>query len=97
MNCDCDQEETTVIRQMNKTLRTVNKGLRSQLQQSGERVDEMFLALCETDPSAELAMETLWASGLFDCGPQDYQYIVERVIEAMTAQVGEPLSDSSAP
>lgn len=44
----CDEEEITVLRKINKTLRTVNKGLRLQLQKSHEYADSLFLSLCGT-------------------------------------------------
>lgn len=53
-----------------------NRALRRQM-------DSLFTALCNSDTEAESAMGELWGSGLFDCGPQDYEYMVERCIAAV--------------
>jgi hypothetical protein len=85
MACDCVSEETAVVKALNKQLRTVNKLLRKQLLDNGVQLDEIFLALCATqfNLKAEDAMEELWATGVFDCGPLDYDFIVKHCIEQL--------------
>lgn len=55
-----------------------NRALRRQM-------DSLFRTICDTKTGieAETAMGELWGSGLFDCGPQDYAYIVERCLVAI--------------
>lgn len=61
----------------------VNRALRRQLRDMHIRADSLFVALCGTNPAAEKAFGELWGSGEFDCGPQDYDFIVERCLEAV--------------
>lgn len=49
MNCDCVEDEITVVRRINKALRTTNHMLRQQLQTSREQIDDMFNTLCAMD------------------------------------------------
>jgi hypothetical protein len=72
-----------VVRKHNRVLRRITHLLRTRLRMRDECADEMFTALCETNPAAEQAMGELWGSGEFDCGPQDYKYMIERSIEAV--------------
>lgn len=66
-----------------------NRALRRQLRDLHEQADGYFDALCNTSGEV-MAMGELWGSGLFDCGPQDYEYIVERCIEAVRAYKRKP-------
>lgn len=59
-----------------------NRALRRQLLGLHQQADTFFYALCNTS-GADTAMGELWGSGEFDCGPQDYDFIVERCIEAV--------------
>lgn len=59
-----------------------NRALRRDLLSLHKQTDTIFQALCNTD-GATTAMDELWGSGYFDCGPQDYDYIVERCLEAL--------------
>lgn len=58
-----------------------NLALRRQMSELRRNADTMFLALC--DDQAVEAMGELWASGYFDCGPQDYPAIVELCLVAL--------------
>jgi hypothetical protein len=71
-----------VVRKNNRVLRRIVHILRKRVRHGDARADEMFLALCNTNPSADRAMGELWGSGEFDCGPENYEYIVKRSIEA---------------
>lgn len=59
-----------------------NRILRRTIEDFQSRMDQAFFALCED--KASVAMGELWGSGEFDCGPEDYDYIVERCLEAMS-------------
>ncbi len=61
----------------------MNRRLRRRLQLAHEQTDELFCILCNTNPQAEAAMGELWGSGEFDCGPQDYDFMVERCLEVL--------------
>ena len=84
-------EHASIIRRTNKALRTVNKQLRNALKKSREHADEIFLHLCETPASeeieksidAETAMEKLRTFGGFQCGPRNYDFIVEMCLRAL--------------
>lgn len=78
-----DLEFTEVVRRHNRVLRRLVGNLRRNVQRRGEVADNLFVALCETNPAAELAMRELWESGEFTCGPQDYDEIVKQSTEAM--------------
>ena len=55
--------------------------------ESRERADALQYSLIESDANrdaAVVALGRLWQSGLFDCGPQDYDFIVEVSLEALS-------------
>src|SRR6266481_743636 len=83
MSCEQCNDERSVTRVLNRALRSVNKRLRQHVEKLKVSKDEVFLALCETDLAAGHAMGELWGSAEFDCGPQDYDYMVKRSIEAV--------------
>lgn len=92
-------EELVRLRRTNKILRTVNSALRAKLQAAMEEKDELFLELCRTDKAAEVAMGELWGSAEFDCGPEDYDYMVEQSIEAMremAARRTKPIANATS-
>lgn len=76
-------EEVVRLRRTNKILRISNSSLRSKIQALKEDKDEVFLALCETDKAAEAALGELWGSGEMDCGPEDYDWMVEQALIAI--------------
>lgn len=78
-----DDDDRSDYRQQNRALRKVNRSLRNRERELRQKADEYFLALCEQDRQAELAFEELWASGEFDCGPQDHAFMIEQSIQAM--------------
>lgn len=77
------EEDRSVIRQQNRALRSITRKLRDQVRRLQEKSDEIFLAVCNTETEAERAFGELWGSAEFDCGPQDYQWMVEQSIRAM--------------
>lgn len=83
MQCECEQfEDRSVVRLHNRALRSVNRGLRRAVERLKEHSDELFVALCGTDVRAKQAFGELWGSALFDCGPEDYDYMVEEIEKA---------------
>ena len=80
-----DDEQIDVVRHHNRVQRRVNSSLRRALKYSVEYNDNLFMELCnsDSDKEAKLAMEKLWTLGKFQCGPQDYDFIVEMCIRAL--------------
>ena len=80
-------EEQSVVRLHNRALRSVNRGLRRQVERLKTHSDDLFIALCDTDVAAVQAMRRLWEEGGFQppCGPEDYQEIVDVSIRALRA------------
>lgn len=76
-------EDRSVLRLHNRALRTVTRQLRRKVDRIEKNADEVFLELCKSDLPAVYAMGELWGSGNFDCGPQDYEWIVKRCLEAV--------------
>jgi len=64
-------------------LRRIVHVLRKRLRMGNAHADEIFSALCDTNPSADRAMRELWGSGEFDCGPEDHEYMVKLSIYAV--------------
>jgi hypothetical protein len=79
------EEDRSVVRQQNRALRSITRKLREQSRRLQEKADEIFIAVCSTNygTEAEKAFGELWGSAEFDCGPQDYQWMVEQSIRAM--------------
>lgn len=84
----------SVVRQQNRALRTIVRRLRATVRNGQEHSDEMFVALCDTDPSVENAMRRLWEEGGFapprspegyPFGPSDYEEVVETCLRALKA------------
>lgn len=96
MNCDCVKEETTVVRKLNKTLRTMNKLLRSSLQHAQEQTDRVALLVFED--TAIQAMRELWERGDLFCSSEDYDAIVEACVSALEyrAEHLKPIASSSS-
>ena len=59
----------------------INRRLRRHNLMLHHRLDELFAAFC--DNRAAEAFGELWASGEFDCGPQDYESIVKHCLAAV--------------
>ena len=78
-----DEDRVAVVKRHNRVLRKVHKQLRRTLNSATQHSDILFLELCNTDKSAEFAMEKLWTLGQFECGPKDYEYIVERCLDVL--------------
>lgn len=82
---DIEEEEVFVLRHNNKAQRSVNRQLRRAIKHFQNHTDELFLELCDTDKEAEVAMEKLWTLGGFNCGPRDYDYMIDRCVDAVSA------------
>lgn len=80
---ETNDETQDVVRRHNRILRRITKILRRRIVHGAAYTDEVFTALCETNPAAEQAMRELWGSGEFDCGPQDYEFLVKHSIYAV--------------
>jgi hypothetical protein len=78
-----DEDELQVVRHHNRVVRKVNKLLRTAQKKAQEDMDNMFLELCSMDMEAELAMEKLRTLGQIECGPRDYDKIVEVCLAAL--------------
>lgn len=81
-NCSTQDEVRSVTRLQNRTLRNVNRLLRRRQEQIREETDRTVAALFEGSSTAENALGELWGSALFDCGPEDYDYMVEEIKKA---------------
>ena len=75
-------EDRSVTRLQNRALRTTTRKLRRVVRHLQEKADEIFMAVCTTVTEPERAFGELWGSANFDCGPEDYDYMVEKSIEA---------------
>lgn len=85
--CSEPIEMRSVVRQQNRALRTIVRRLRATVQNGRERTDELFVALCDTDPSAEQAMRKLCEEGGFaPRSAEDYDAVVEACLSALRAQ-----------
>ena len=80
-----DLQEVEVLRHHNRALRRVHKKLRSAQKIDREYSDMLFMELCNTSTAAQAAMEKLWTLGGVsdECGPQDYDKIVELLLEKL--------------
>jgi hypothetical protein len=89
-----EEEHVNVLQRHNKALRTVHKQLRRAILYLTEYNDNLFLELCNINPEAGAAMEKLWTlGGVSDkCGPQDYDKIVELLLEKLN--VTNPIDQS---
>jgi hypothetical protein len=89
MACEnCSDELRSAYRHHNRVLRTVNKNLRARATRIHEKADELFASLCETNDGATEAFGELWGSALFDCGPEDYNFMVEDIKKAFAELEG---------
>jgi len=86
-----EDEIRSVTRDQNRALRISNRNSRRREREERERADALYYALLEADGSRDAAVEAfgkLWRSGAFDCGPQDYDIIVEIALEAVRIASG---------
>ena len=81
-----DEGQIDVLRQHNRALRSVNRQLRRLLKRTQENADNVFLEVCNTTTEAEAALEEIRTFGKLGCGPGDYDYVVERVLDAFEFQ-----------
>ena len=82
-----DDEVCSATRIQNRALRLSNRKIRARDRESRERADALQYSLIESDANrdaAVVALGRLWQSGLFDCGPQDYDFMVEVSLEALS-------------
>lgn len=80
--CKLQEDGRSVIRQHNRALRIVNRNLRRREEALIAQRDATVEALLETPNEAEDAFGELWGNALFDCGPQDYEYMVAEIKKA---------------
>lgn len=73
---------TEALRARNRALVIVNRKLRQRQEDVIAQRDEMVESLLTTPNPAEEAFGELWGSALFDCGPQDYEYMVSEIKKA---------------
>lgn len=83
--CSEPIEVQNVVRKHNRMLRRIVGNLRRSVQRNAVSADNLFAALCDTDPAAELAMRELWEKGGFEnaCSPRDYDHIVDVCLRAL--------------
>ncbi len=77
-------EDDTVrdaTRLLNRAQRTLNKQLRGKLAQVQKETDAKIALLFETPLEAQAAFQELWGHGIFDCGPDDFDYMVAKIVE----------------
>jgi hypothetical protein len=82
-----DDEVRSATRIQNRALRLSNRKIRARERDSRERAEALQFSLIEADSNrddAVVAFGKLWQSGLFDCGPQDYDFMVEVSLEALS-------------
>jgi len=84
MAWDEETEEVEVLRHHNRAQRSVNKQLRRAIKHFQNHTDELFLELCDSGTEAQLAMEKIRTFGGLECGPNDYSYVVDKCIEALS-------------
>lgn len=92
MFCDsCSEpiEMSSVVRLQNRALRTIVRRLRATVRNGQEKADTMFVALCETNPSAEQAMRELWERAGFECSPENYDFMVEMAVRCINDALGK--------
>lgn len=80
--CKTQDDTRTATRQLNRALRIVNRNLRRREEALIAQRDASVEALLETPNEAEEAFGELWGNALFDCGPQDYEYMVAEIKKA---------------
>lgn len=73
-----NSEETARLKSQGRR----NLALRRELLRIHAQADTIFDALCNTSGPVT-AIGELWGSGLFDCGPQDYEFMIERCLAAV--------------
>jgi hypothetical protein len=81
-----DDEVRSATRIQNRALRLSNRKIRARERDSRDRAEALQFSLIEADASrddAVVAFGKLWQSGLFDCGPQDYDLMAEIIVEAL--------------
>jgi hypothetical protein len=81
--CKNNEEVRSVTRVQNRALRTVNRNLRRREQLLVAQRDATVEALLETPSPAEDAFGELWGMAVFDCGPEDYDYMVAEIKSAL--------------
>jgi hypothetical protein len=81
-----DAEIADLKRQVNRW-RSKTRKLRHEQKLKQQESDELFMTLCadefEKYFEAKEQFERLWACGDFGCGPEDYEELVTRSLEAI--------------
>lgn len=76
-----DEQIRDATRLQNRALRTMNGNLRRKVEATQVDADVKIAALFDAPTDAEAALSELWGNALFDCGPDDYDYMVSKIIE----------------
>jgi hypothetical protein len=91
VSIDEPNEVHGVIRKHNRVLRRTTHLLRVRVNKEKEHSDELFTALCQTNPRAEEALREIWESDVFgpQVDPEDYDQIVSTCLEALREYRGK--------
>ena len=98
MSTEIYEEDETILRRNNRILRTSNRKLSARERDSDDRAEALSYSLLEADSNkseAEIASGKLWGSGEFDCGPENYQLIVEECLTAVRMLKAAQTQDAS--
>lgn len=80
--CKGSEETRSATRLQNKAMRTTIRLLRRRFDDLVRQRDEIVESMIYTPNPAEDAFGELWGSALFDCGPEDYDSMVESIKDA---------------
>ena len=87
MSTEIYEEEESTVRRNNKVLRLSNRNIRARERDAREQTEALQYSLIESDSNkseAEIAFGEIWRSGLIDSGPDEYSFMSEVIIEALT-------------
>lgn len=86
MACEnCSDEMRSAVRSQNRALRLVNRNLRKKTNELQEHSDEVFLALCETNPISELVLREICEKAGIVFSTDDYETMADSVVNALTS------------
>lgn len=76
-----EDEIRDVTRRSNSALRKTVRFLRRKQERIQAEADATIATLFDAPSEAEAAFGELWGNALFDCGPEDYEYMVTEIIK----------------
>jgi coenzyme F420-reducing hydrogenase beta subunit len=82
MRYDEEMEHVEVLQRLNQVVRRRNKQLRTAVVSTRLYADAVVTQLCEAPSAAQNALEKIRTLGGINCGPDDYDTIVEKAIQA---------------